>query len=104
MVVLFSIHYRYFDEHISGSHACHCESREGLWLQGEAALQVHSFRDTDPQPVIPPNKKKNHGISPMAPMALLDWDRNLAENINWRAQGCHTQILFDQQVYHAWYC
>ena len=34
----------------------HCESGEGLWLQGEAALQMHIFRDTDPQPVIPQNK------------------------------------------------
>ena len=43
--------------------AAHCESGEELWLQGEAALQVHSFRDSDPQPVIPPNEKKNHGMS-----------------------------------------
>ena len=27
----------------------HCESGEGLWLQGEAALQTHSFRDAEPQ-------------------------------------------------------
>ena len=31
----------------------HCESGEGLWLQGEAALQTHSFRDADPEPVNP---------------------------------------------------
>ena len=42
----------------------HCESGEGLWLQGEAALQTHSFRNADPQPVIPPNGKKNHGMFP----------------------------------------
>ena len=35
----------------------HCESGEGLWLQGEAALQMHSFRDADPQPVFPQNSK-----------------------------------------------
>ena len=29
----------------------HCEAGEGYWLQGEAALQEHSFRDADPQPV-----------------------------------------------------
>ena len=34
------------------------------WLQEEAALQTHSFRDADPQPVISPNEKKNHGMSP----------------------------------------
>ena len=38
-------------------YAWHCESGEGLWLQGEAALQKHSFKDADPQPVIPQNKK-----------------------------------------------
>ena len=36
----------------------HCEAGEGNWLQGEAALQAHSFRDADPQPVIP---KKESG-------------------------------------------
>ena len=25
----------------------YCESREGLWLQGETALQLDSFRDAD---------------------------------------------------------
>ena len=30
----------------------HCESREGLWLQGEAAFEMHSFTDAEPQPVI----------------------------------------------------
>ena len=43
--------------------ARHCESGEEVWLQREAGLQVQSFRDTDPQPVILPNEKKNHGIS-----------------------------------------
>ena len=33
----------------------HCESWEGLWLQGEAASQTHSFRDAEPHPVIPLN-------------------------------------------------
>ena len=42
--------------------AHHCESGEERWLQalegeGEAALQTHSCRDADPQPVIPQNKK-----------------------------------------------
>ena len=41
------------------------ESGEVLWLKGEAASQTHSFRDAEPQPVIPPNeKKKKHGKSP----------------------------------------
>ena len=31
----------------------HCEAGEGHWLQGEAALQVHSFRDADPRPACP---------------------------------------------------
>ena len=30
----------------------HCEAGEGYWLQGEAALQAHSFRDADPHAVI----------------------------------------------------
>ena len=38
--------------------AVHCESREGLWLQGEAAFETHSFRDAEAQPVIPQNDKK----------------------------------------------
>ena len=41
----------------------HCESGKGLWLQGKAAFQMHSFRDAEPQPVIPPNAKKRHPIS-----------------------------------------
>ena len=41
----------------------HCEFWEGLWLQREAALQTISFRDAEPQPVFPPNAKKNPGIS-----------------------------------------
>ena len=36
------------------------ESEEGLWLQGEAALQLQSFRDAEPPPVIQPYEKKNH--------------------------------------------
>ena len=31
----------------------HSEAEECHWLQGEAALQGQSFRDADPQPVIP---------------------------------------------------
>ena len=42
---------------------CHCESREGLWLQGEASFETHSFRDAESQPVIPHNSKKNHEMS-----------------------------------------
>ena len=38
--------------------AGHCESGEWVWLKGEAALQMHSFRDAVTQPVIPPNAKK----------------------------------------------
>ena len=45
-------------------HPPHCESGEVLWLQGEAASQTHSFRDAEPQPVIPPNANKNHGKFP----------------------------------------
>ena len=33
----------------------HCEPGERLWLQGESALQTHSFWDADPQSVIPQN-------------------------------------------------
>ena len=36
----------------------HCESGEGLWLQGEVASQTHSSRDAEPHPVISLNKKK----------------------------------------------
>ena len=39
----------------------HFYSGEALWLQEEAALQMHSFRDAEPQPVIPQDPKKNHG-------------------------------------------
>ena len=39
-----------------------CYSGEALWLQEEAALQMHSFRETEPQPVIPQDPKKNHGM------------------------------------------
>ena len=34
----------------------HCEAGEGYWLQGEAAMQAHSFKDADTQPVIPKKK------------------------------------------------
>ena len=43
----------------------HCESGEGLWLQGLAASQVHSFRDAEPHPVIQQNVKKNYAIIQM---------------------------------------
>jgi hypothetical protein len=33
-----------------------------LWLQEEAASQMHCFRDAEPQPVIPHDPKKNHGM------------------------------------------
>ena len=36
----------------------HFDSVKGLWLQGEAALQTHSFRDAEPQPWITPDAKK----------------------------------------------
>ena len=36
----------------------HCECGEGLWLQVFAASQTRSFRDAEPQQVIPPNAKK----------------------------------------------
>ena len=36
-----------------------------LWLQGEAALQTQSFRDAEPQLVIPPKTKDNHGMPPV---------------------------------------
>ena len=36
----------------------HCESGKDLWLQEEAALQTQSFRDAEPQLVIPPKTKK----------------------------------------------
>ena len=42
----------------------HFESGKGLWLQGKAAFQMHSFRDAESQPVIPPKAKKNNRISP----------------------------------------
>ena len=29
----------------------HCECSDGLWLQGEAAFLMHSFRDAEPQQV-----------------------------------------------------
>ena len=41
----------------------HCESREVLWLQGEAAFETHSFRHAEPQPVIPQNDKKSWIVS-----------------------------------------
>ena len=42
----------------------HCESREGLWLQVEAALQMQRSRDAEPPTVIPQNTKTNHVMSP----------------------------------------
>ena len=47
----------YFELVLSISDDVHYESGEGLWLQGEATLQTHSFRDADPQPVILHNSK-----------------------------------------------
>ena len=47
-----------FSHELSCSHALHCESREGLWLQGEAAFETHSYRDAEPQSVIPLNEEK----------------------------------------------
>ena len=44
--------------------AYHCEFGEGIWLQGEAASEAHSFRDAEPHPVIPENAKNNHEIFP----------------------------------------
>ena len=51
-----------FSSGIGASFRIHCESGEVLWLQGEAELQTHSFRDAEPQPVIPPNANKNMKI------------------------------------------
>ena len=42
----------------------HCESGEGILLQGEAASEAHSFRDTQPHPVIPENAKNHDKIFP----------------------------------------
>ena len=42
-----------------------CESGKELWLQGEAAFKTQSFRDAEPQLVIPPKIKKNHGVLPV---------------------------------------
>ena len=44
----------------------HPESGEGLWLQGEAELQTHSFRNAgaEPEPVIQSNEKKIYSLSP----------------------------------------
>ena len=36
---------------------------EGLWFQDEAALKMHSLRDSEPQPVIPQDPKENHGMA-----------------------------------------
>ena len=62
-------------------HILHCEAGEGYWLQGEAALQAHSFRDADPQPVIP---KKESGWNRLEIATItgygwkcLDMDRNV---------------------------
>ena len=40
----------------------HCESGEGIGLQGEAATEAHSFRDAEPHPVILANAKINYEI------------------------------------------
>ena len=42
----------------------HFESGEGIWLQGEAASEAHSFRDAEPHPVIPANAKNKYEIFP----------------------------------------
>ena len=42
--------------------ALHCEAGEGHWLQGEAALQAQSFREADPQPVIPQKESGWNGL------------------------------------------
>ena len=52
----------------------HCESVEGLWLKGEATFATKSFRDTEQQPVIPLNEKKNHKMSPKQ----LDQTKNIS--------------------------
>ena len=56
------------------------EAEEGYWLQGEAALQAHSFRDADPQPVIP---KKESGLNGLVIVTndriCLDMDGNVFE-------------------------
>ena len=58
----------------------HCEAGEGYWLQGETALQAHSFRDADPQPVIP---KKESGLNGLVIVTndriCLDMDGNVFE-------------------------
>ena len=46
------------DSSEGGMGVAHCESREGLWLQGEAAFETHSFRDAESQPVIQQKDKK----------------------------------------------
>ena len=46
------------------SKTVHCESGERLWLQGEAAFEMHSFKDAEPQRAILLNDRKNHEISP----------------------------------------
>ena len=38
----------------------YCKSGKELWLQGEAALQTPSFRDAEPQLVMPPKAKINY--------------------------------------------
>ena len=45
----------------------HRESGEGLWLKEEAAFEMHSFRDAEPQPVIQLNEKKNNEMSRKQP-------------------------------------
>ena len=46
-------------------HLPHFESGKELWLQGEAALRMPSFRDGEPQLVIPAKTKKNLGLPPV---------------------------------------
>ena len=42
-----------------------CEAAEGLWLEGKAAFQTHSFRDPDSRPLIP--KKYKHSPVDITP-------------------------------------
>ena len=55
----------------------HCEAGEGYWLQGEAALQAHSFRDADPQPVIPKKESGWNGLE------IATNDRNCLKKSVW---------------------
>ena len=55
---------------LTEGYSTHCESGEGLWLQGEAVLQMHSFRDADPQPVIQQNNNNK-----IMQFPLCSWDQ-----------------------------